>query len=185
MRTFVKLFLILSFGSMLILAGGAENPHVLIKTELGDIMVEIFEKEAPITANTFLKYVDAGLLNDATFYRIVTMDNQPDNDIKIEVIQGGLGYTEGRKTYPLSNTKLRKRPGFAMKTASSPWQDCSREQPLRNFSSVSATSLSWILGANAIRTDRDLRPSGKWSEGGTWSKRSTSNPQKPRCSIPK
>jgi peptidyl-prolyl cis-trans isomerase A (cyclophilin A) len=46
---------------------------------------------APITATNFLRYVDEGRLDSANFYRVVTLDNQPDNDVKIEVIQGGLG----------------------------------------------------------------------------------------------
>lgn len=65
------------------------NPHIVIKTELGDISVEVYEKAAPITATNFLRYVDEGLFKDAAFYRTVTMDNQPNNDVKIEVIQGG------------------------------------------------------------------------------------------------
>ena len=67
------------------------NPHVLIKTELGDIEVEVYGDKAPVTAANFLKYVEEGRFRGATFYRTVTMNNQPDNDVKIEVIQGGLG----------------------------------------------------------------------------------------------
>ncbi|MDH5705058.1 MAG: peptidylprolyl isomerase [Candidatus Aminicenantes bacterium] len=39
--------------SVLIFGGGSENPHIVIKTELGDITVEIYEKAAPITASIF------------------------------------------------------------------------------------------------------------------------------------
>ena len=90
MKLFCRLFGLLFTGCSLILAGGAENPRVLIKTELGEITIEIYEKDVPITAANFLKYVDEGRYKDGCFYRIVTMDNQPNNDIKIEVIQGGL-----------------------------------------------------------------------------------------------
>jgi peptidyl-prolyl cis-trans isomerase A (cyclophilin A) len=71
--------------------GGEPNPRVLIRTELGDIIIEVFLDRAPITAANFLKYVREDRFRGATFYRKVTMGNQPDNDIKIEVIQGGLG----------------------------------------------------------------------------------------------
>lgn len=67
------------------------NPRVLIVTELGDIVVEVYLDRVPVTAANFLRYADEGRFRGATFYRTVTMDNQPDNDIKIEVIQGGLG----------------------------------------------------------------------------------------------
>jgi peptidyl-prolyl cis-trans isomerase A (cyclophilin A) len=65
------------------------NPLVLIETNLGNIKAEIYDKKAPITAGNFLKYVEERLYDGTTFFRTVTMDNQPKNDVKIEVIQGG------------------------------------------------------------------------------------------------
>jgi peptidyl-prolyl cis-trans isomerase A (cyclophilin A) len=67
----------------------SSNPIVLIKTTMGDIKVEIYEEKAPITSANFLRYVDEGLYDGMRFFRTVTMDNQPNNDVKIEVIQGG------------------------------------------------------------------------------------------------
>ena len=67
-----------------------KNQQVLIKTELGDIRIEVFENKAPITSSNFLRYIDENRFSEACFYRVVRMDNQPENDIKIEVIQGGL-----------------------------------------------------------------------------------------------
>ncbi len=69
-------------------------PMVKIKTELGDIIIEIDTINAPVTAANFLNYVDDKIFNSAFFYRVVRMDNQPSNEIKIEVIQGGLGFDE-------------------------------------------------------------------------------------------
>ena len=71
------------------MAEAAQNPKVLMKTELGDITVEIFADKAPITAANFLKYVENKLYDGSVFHRTVTMDNQPKDEIKIEVIQGG------------------------------------------------------------------------------------------------
>jgi len=68
---------------------GAQNPKVLIKTELGQIAVEIYQDKAPLTAANFLKYVDAKLYDGSVFHRTVTLDNQPQSPVKIEVIQGG------------------------------------------------------------------------------------------------
>ena len=65
-----------------------------MKTDLGDIIIEIDTINAPVTAANFLKYVDDKIFNSAFFYRVVRMDNQPNNEIKIEVIQGGLGFDE-------------------------------------------------------------------------------------------
>jgi peptidyl-prolyl cis-trans isomerase A (cyclophilin A) len=59
---------------------------VVLKTDFGDIKVEIFAEQAPVTAANYLRYVDAGLFKGASFYRVVRLDNQPNNDVKIEVI---------------------------------------------------------------------------------------------------
>lgn len=76
--------------SVMVYGFGKSNPKVLLKTELGDICIEIFLDDAPITAANFLKYVDEDRFQEAVFYRVVTMDNQPNNEVKIEVIQGGI-----------------------------------------------------------------------------------------------
>ena len=70
-------------------SAAAENPRVLIKTEKGDIIVEVDLARAPVTAANFLRYVDAGLYDGSTFHRTVTLANQPDDAVRIEVIQGG------------------------------------------------------------------------------------------------
>jgi len=64
-----------------------ENSYI-IKTELGDIVFEVYPKKAPITVNNFLRYVDNADFDGADFYRVVRMDNQPKDSIRIEVIQG-------------------------------------------------------------------------------------------------
>jgi peptidyl-prolyl cis-trans isomerase A (cyclophilin A) len=61
----------------------------IIKTTMGDITVELYPKKAPITVANFLKYVDAHLYDNSTFFRSVTLNNQPKDSVKIEVIQGG------------------------------------------------------------------------------------------------
>lgn len=64
--------------------------RVLIQTSMGEIEVEIYPELAPITATNFLTLVEDGVYTNACFYRAVRMDNQPQNQVKIEVIQGGL-----------------------------------------------------------------------------------------------
>lgn len=63
--------------------------RVLISTELGDILVELYAHKAPLTVANFLAYVDAGSYDNSSFFRVVRPDNQPDDQIRIEVIQGG------------------------------------------------------------------------------------------------
>jgi peptidyl-prolyl cis-trans isomerase A (cyclophilin A) len=92
-----------------------------------------------------LKYIDDSLFKAATFYRVVTMGNQPDNDIKIEVIQGGLGYTEERKTLPPIEHETTDKTGILHRdgvismarskpgTASSEFFICVGDQPELDF----------------------------------------------------
>jgi len=49
----------------------AENPRVLLETSMGDIEIELFEKEAPITVANFLKYVKKGHYDGTIFHRII------------------------------------------------------------------------------------------------------------------
>ena len=65
---------------------------ISMETELGSIQMVLYPDRAPITVSNFLKYVDENRYKDFHFYRVVHMENQPDNDVKIEVIQGGLGF---------------------------------------------------------------------------------------------
>jgi peptidyl-prolyl cis-trans isomerase A (cyclophilin A) len=68
---------------------GGNKANLVIKTTEGNIYIRLDLKKAPVTSMNFLRYVDAGLFDSACFYRVVRMDNQPDNAVKIEVIQGG------------------------------------------------------------------------------------------------
>jgi len=146
MRASILLILLVALAAMVVLSGcDRNNPRVLIKTELGDIMVEIYVHEAPVTAMNFLTYVREGRFEGATFYRTVTMDNQPDNDIKIEVIQGGLGEdNDGRGLGPIASettaqTGVRHKDGAVSMarlepgTASSEVFICVNDQPELDF----------------------------------------------------
>lgn len=63
---------------------------VRLETALGDIVVELDAGRAPGTTTNFLKYVDAGDYEGGRFHRTVTMGNQPDNKVLIEVVQAGV-----------------------------------------------------------------------------------------------
>ncbi len=44
---------------------------IKIKTSFGDISIELFEKEAPVTAKNFLEYVKSGFYKDTLFHRVI------------------------------------------------------------------------------------------------------------------
>jgi peptidyl-prolyl cis-trans isomerase A (cyclophilin A) len=65
--------------------------RVVIETEMGVMEVELDATRAPATVQNFLRYVDGGHYNGGRFHRTVKLnpDNQPNNRVKIEVIQAG------------------------------------------------------------------------------------------------
>ncbi|MGH9833427.1 MAG: peptidylprolyl isomerase [Blastocatellia bacterium] len=80
----------------------SKTVRAVIQTELGDIEIEIETERAPITAENFLKYVDAGHYDGGRFHRTVKLnpDNQPNNQIKIEVIQAGVNPEKEKQGFP-------------------------------------------------------------------------------------
>ncbi len=82
-------------------------PEVLIKTSMGDILVELDRNRAPITVNNFLQYVKSGAFKKTIFHRVE----------KGFVVQGG-GYDghyknvkECNKIYNESGNGLRNTVG--------------------------------------------------------------------------
>ena len=69
-------------------------------TEAGTIEIVLDPARAPVTVANFMRYVDAGQYNGGVFHRTVTMDNQPNNDVKIEVIQGAVNPDFRDDSYP-------------------------------------------------------------------------------------
>jgi peptidyl-prolyl cis-trans isomerase A (cyclophilin A) len=65
--------------------------RVAVETRLGVITIEVDPGRAPITAANFLRYVDVGLYDRASFHRTVRAGNQPQNRVKIDVVQAGRG----------------------------------------------------------------------------------------------
>lgn len=49
----------------------SKNPVVLIKTNMGDIKVELEKDKAPITVKNFLQYVHEGFYNHTIFHRVI------------------------------------------------------------------------------------------------------------------
>ncbi len=83
--------------------------RVLIQTELGDIEVELDGQRAPVTTENFLRYLDGGFYVGGQFHRTVKLkpDNQPNNTVKIEVIQASSNPAkQGFAPIPLERTSV-------------------------------------------------------------------------------
>lgn len=113
------------------------NPKVRLETAQGVIVLELYVDKAPITARNFLKYVDRGLYNGATFYRASRPDGYTATDYG--VIQGGLQNDPKKVLPPIAHESTiktgikhttgvismgRRAPG----TAQADWFICLGEQ---------------------------------------------------------
>lgn len=114
-----------------------------VETTAGEIQIRIYPEQAPLTVANFLRYVEAGLYNGTTFFRVVTPENQSENKVRIEVIQGG--DVDEKKCFPpipLETTKmtgLRHKDGTVSMaragpgTATSSFFICIGDQPELDF----------------------------------------------------
>ena len=119
--------------------------RVRVQTELGDIVVEVDQARAPVTASNFLKYVDAGHYDGGTWHRTVKMDNQPESTVKIEVIQAGVNPAQSKSGFPAIALERTSTTGITHKdgvismargtpdSATSGWFICINDQPSLDF----------------------------------------------------
>ena len=63
-------FIMISFVCMQLNSAYA-SPRVLMETSKGNITIELYEKEAPITVKNFLSYVNDGFYNNLIFHRVI------------------------------------------------------------------------------------------------------------------
>ena len=134
------------FGAFLALAD--EKPatvRVVIQTDQGDIEVELDAAKAPNTTANFLKYVDGKFYDGGRFHRTVRADNQPDDKVKIGVVQAGIHPDKTKDEFPpiklerTKDTKLAHKDGTISMardgpdTATSDFFLCVGDQPELDF----------------------------------------------------
>tara|TARA_Y100001934_G_C12332329_1_gene765767 strand:- start:1329 stop:1904 length:576 start_codon:yes stop_codon:yes gene_type:complete len=141
---------------------------ISIYTELGPIVLDLYPDKAPITVNNFLKYIDENRYGDFHFYRVVHLENQPQNDIKIEVIQGGLGFNEhNQKLESITHettevTKIRHLNGTISMarmepgTASSEIFICINDQPELDFKGLRNPDGYGFAAFGRVRSGMDI-----------------------------
>jgi peptidyl-prolyl cis-trans isomerase A (cyclophilin A) len=119
-------------------------PRVVIRTALGNIEVELDTVHAPVTSANFLRYVDLGFYRFGRFYRTVRADNQPNDKVKIAVVQAGLDHLRV-KDFPPIKLERTRMTGLSHKngtismardgpdTATSDFFICVGDQPALDF----------------------------------------------------
>src|SRR6266542_2940808 len=86
-KIIIAMTIYLLFGGIAITSeAAAKNPMLLLKTSMGNVKIELFQKEAPISVNNFLTYVNANFYSGTIFHRVIPGF----------MIQGG-GFTAGMK----------------------------------------------------------------------------------------
>ena len=71
-----------------------DSTKILMKTEIGTIIIQLLPNQAPKTVENFSQYIDEYRYSDFTFYRAINMKNKSSDSVKIEVTQGGLGFNQ-------------------------------------------------------------------------------------------
>lgn len=77
--------------------------NVVLETDLGAVTLAVDVNNAPITSTYFLKIVDDGLYNGATFYRSASLDGEAGP----QIIQGGILQNALTQTGPISATNFK------------------------------------------------------------------------------
>lgn len=145
MTKILLLTLLLIFAMQSAPASG--SVRVVIETAYGDIEVELDAARAPVTVANFLRYVEARHYDGGRFHRTVKLDpdNQPQNAVKIEVIQAGVNPDKSSEGWPpialerTNNTGLKHTDGaismarLGPDTATSDFFICIGDQPELDF----------------------------------------------------
>lgn len=161
---------------------GKRNEKITIRTEFGDIHARIFLKKAPVTSSNLLQYIDAHLFDSTYFYRVVRLDNQPNDSVLIEVIQGGRFKDEDKGFPPIIHettemtgihhrngtlSMARSTPG----TASSEFFICIGNQPdldfggRRNRDRQGFAAFGKVTGGmSVVKRIHSIKPSGQYLE---------------------
>ncbi|MGD9787602.1 MAG: peptidylprolyl isomerase [Sulfuricellaceae bacterium] len=64
-------FLLALAGLLLTYAAHAANPQVEMKTNQGDMVIELYADKAPKTVENFLEYANSGFYNGTVFHRVI------------------------------------------------------------------------------------------------------------------
>jgi peptidyl-prolyl cis-trans isomerase A (cyclophilin A) len=137
-KIIIAVSICLLIGGIASAAGKTEkNPVVLMKTSMGNVKIELFPKEAPITVQNFLTYVKDGYYRDTIFHRVISGF----------MIQGG-GFTADMKMKQ-SGTPIKNESSNGLKN------DRGTVAMARTANPDSATSQFFI---NVVNNDSLNRP---------------------------
>ncbi len=85
---------------LLFSCSSSKNPHIIIKTNLGNVEAELYPDKAPKTVAAFLSYVDSGFYKNSSFYRVLFIEAMA-SDYNTGIIQGGIWKSNNKKAIVL------------------------------------------------------------------------------------
>jgi peptidyl-prolyl cis-trans isomerase A (cyclophilin A) len=85
---------------LLFSCSSSKNPHIIIKTNLGNVEAELYPDKAPKTVAAFLSYVDSGFYKNSSFYRVLFIEAMA-SDYNTGIIQGGIWQSNNKKAIAL------------------------------------------------------------------------------------
>jgi parallel beta-helix repeat protein len=126
------------------------TPKVVIETMFGDITIELFPTQAPITVNNFLQYVNSGFYDGLMIHRVT-------NYTTFEIMQGGGYYLE-------NGSMQLKSEGLRPPIINESYNGLSNLRATVAMASTSdansATSQFYINGTNNTSLDRTPTSAG-------------------------
>lgn len=111
-KLMILIIIMIGVGLFFIFKKDGKNPAITLKTNKGDIVIELFLDKTPKTAGNFLKLAKEGFFDKIKFHRVIQGfviqggDPNSKGDDKVSYGRGGPGYTiEDEFVNGLSNVR--------------------------------------------------------------------------------
>ena len=109
-----------------------DNPTVVVETSLGNITLELFREQAPITVANFLEYANDGFYAGTVFHRVIQ---------QFMIQGGGMTARHAAEAHAGSDSQRGDQRPSATSAAPSPWPaPTSSTAPPRSSSSTPSTN---------------------------------------------
>lgn len=117
------------------IAGAQENPQVTLKTNKGDIRVELYVAQAPVTVENFLRYANEGFYDGTIFHRVIShfmiqgggftpdLEQKPPHEPIINEADNGLKNLRGTLAMARTNDPMSATAQFFINVEANPSLD--------------------------------------------------------------
>ncbi len=128
--------------------GEGENPQVVISTEKGDVLVELFEDITPNTVANFIYLVESGHYKKSNFHRVGGPFVENSGDKSLRIIQGGRKNNSENFDWTIRNEAVDN--------------EAYQQAPLRNITSTLAMARTSDLDSAGCQFFVNLKEMPQW-----------------------